>query len=205
MRPFDILPRKSTFLRVCPCPVCISRGLLRIVHGNVYTDYRQMLLYMTPSSFKSHIEYGRRVSYSSLRLPIMIQHVLTLWAIAALSYTVTSALPSNSSQDQAEVSDILGPDATNCFPALGFKMPSSTPPDFALAQWWCNPNTEYAFVGFSYEVTACMCPLNSGQCLHLIQSTGQSPDQLKKEFKDIRNHFNSRYVRLYGACDRKGF
>ena len=35
--------------------------------------------------------------------------------------------------------------------------------------------------------------------------TGQSLQQLKKEFADMRNTFNSRYVRLYSACDRKGF
>ena len=34
---------------------------------------------------------------------------------------------------------------------------------------------------------------------------GQSLQQLKKEFGDIRNTFNSRYVRLYGVCDREGF
>lgn len=34
---------------------------------------------------------------------------------------------------------------------------------------------------------------------------GQSPQQLIEEFRDIRYHFNSRYVRLYGACDREGF
>ncbi|KAF5393502.1 hypothetical protein D9757_000698 [Collybiopsis confluens] len=80
--------------------------------------------------------------------------------------------------------------ARNCFPALGFRMPQHTPPDSSLedGSWWCDPSTEYAFVGFSYEVTAC-----------------QSLEQLKQEFHDIRYHFNSRYVRLYGACDRDGF
>lgn len=34
---------------------------------------------------------------------------------------------------------------------------------------------------------------------------GQSLDQLTREFQDIRQRFNSRYVRLYGACDREGF
>jgi hypothetical protein len=34
---------------------------------------------------------------------------------------------------------------------------------------------------------------------------GQTPSQLQQEFADIRNTFNSRYVRLYGACDREGF
>jgi hypothetical protein len=34
---------------------------------------------------------------------------------------------------------------------------------------------------------------------------GQSKSQLQKDFADIRNNFNSRYVRLYGACDKPGF
>lgn len=36
-------------------------------------------------------------------------------------------------------------------------------------------------------------------------SVGQGLPQLEKDFADIRNTFNSRYVRLYGACDREGF
>ncbi|KAF8161209.1 hypothetical protein B0H34DRAFT_796031 [Crassisporium funariophilum] len=72
-------------------------------------------------------------------------------------------------------------------PLVGFKTPSKTPHDSQLENWWCKPESEYAFLGFSYEVTAC-----------------QSRGQLHREFKDIRNHFNSRYVRLYGACDREG-
>ncbi|KAK7472756.1 hypothetical protein VKT23_000866 [Stygiomarasmius scandens] len=76
----------------------------------------------------------------------------------------------------------------DCFPALGFQPPPFTPPDSWLDHWWCDPNEEFAFVGFSYEVTAC-----------------QSQQQLIREFLDIRFHFNSRYVRLYGACDREGF
>lgn len=40
-----------------------------------------------------------------------------------------------------------------CFPALGFVMPPFLPLD--NTHWWCDPSTEYAFVGFSYEVTAC--------------------------------------------------
>ncbi|TFK44822.1 glycoside hydrolase superfamily [Crucibulum laeve] len=67
-------------------------------------------------------------------------------------------------------------------------MPHTIPADSHLKSWWCDPSTEYAFMGFSYEVTAC-----------------QSREQLKREFVDIRYHFNSRYVRLYGACDREGF
>ena len=43
-----------------------------------------------------------------------------------------------------------------CFPALGFTMPLDLPKD--NTDWWCDPATEYAFVGFSYEVTACEFP-----------------------------------------------
>ncbi|KAF8633436.1 hypothetical protein AX17_004606 [Amanita inopinata Kibby_2008] len=80
------------------------------------------------------------------------------------------------------------PESRPCFPALGFQMPPTAPPDYALKNWWCHPSDEYAFLGFSYEVTAC-----------------QSVGQLKSEFWDIRHNFRSRYVRLYGACDRDGF
>ncbi|KAF4598503.1 hypothetical protein EYR38_006907 [Pleurotus pulmonarius] len=92
--------------------------------------------------------------------------------------------PPKGASDKTELSAFV--DAPNCFPALGFKMPTSVPS--SLTNWWCNPAKEYAFLGFSYEVTAC-----------------QSPAQLKKEFLDIRNQFKGRYVRLYGFCDRKGF
>lgn len=41
----------------------------------------------------------------------------------------------------------------NCFPAIGFNMPKKTPT--SLTNWWCSHDTEYAFVGFSYEITDC--------------------------------------------------
>ena len=40
-----------------------------------------------------------------------------------------------------------------CYPSLGFVPPLTLPK--TNADWWCDPSTEYAFVGFSYEVTAC--------------------------------------------------
>ncbi|KAG1777729.1 glycoside hydrolase superfamily [Suillus placidus] len=76
--------------------------------------------------------------------------------------------------------------SSSCFPSAGFQMPSSVPS--STGGWWCSPNTEYAFLGFSYEVTAC-----------------QSASKLNSDFADIKNTFGSRYVRLYGACDRDGF
>ncbi len=42
----------------------------------------------------------------------------------------------------------------NCFPAIGFTMPDEVPS--SLSSWWCDYSIEYAFMGFSYEVTACM-------------------------------------------------
>lgn len=42
-----------------------------------------------------------------------------------------------------------------CFPALGFTTPPLIPLDLDLQDWWCDPATEYGFLGFSYEVTAC--------------------------------------------------
>jgi len=92
----------------------------------------------------------------------------------------------------------------HCFPALGFKKPSNVPS--SVEGWWCDPATEYAFVGFSYEVTACGCILFTKIVpRQLTRCAGQTPYQLQKEFADIRNRFHSRYVRLYGACDREGF
>jgi hypothetical protein len=50
----------------------------------------------------------------------------------------------------------VGGQPPNCFPAIGFKMPASVDDIMTdRANWWCDYNTEYAFLGFSYEVTAC--------------------------------------------------
>ncbi|KAI0745414.1 glycoside hydrolase superfamily [Earliella scabrosa] len=65
-------------------------------------------------------------------------------------------------------------------------MPGQVPED--ESGWWCDPASEYAFLGFSYEVTAC-----------------QGPKQLKTEFTNIRNKYKGRYIRLYGVCDKKGY
>ncbi|KAH8833944.1 glycoside hydrolase superfamily [Flagelloscypha sp. PMI_526] len=54
--------------------------------------------------------------------------------------------------------------------------------------WWCKADDEYAFLGFSYEVTSC-----------------QSKSKMTKEFKDIRERFKGRYIRMYGNCDKADF
>ena len=72
--------------------------------------------------------------------------------------SMMTRLVSTASISSVEISGVV-PKAplvpNNCFPALGFKMPRLTPHDSELKDWWCDPPTEYAFVGFSYEVTAC--------------------------------------------------
>ncbi|KAF8274498.1 hypothetical protein EI94DRAFT_688992 [Lactarius quietus] len=101
------------------------------------------------------------------------------------------------------------PRSTNisaCFPALGFTTPSSVPA--TTDDWWCDPVNEYAFLGFSYEVTACELPCGlflSSFGSFLVLYLGQSLSQLQTDFANIRNTFNGRYVRLYGACDNEGF
>lgn len=118
---------------------------------------------------------------------------LILTLLSAGTALVLSA-PVNTTQDNV----------ITCFPALNFDMPTTLPKD--NTEWWCNPSTEFAFLGFSYEVTACMS-LTTPRLISVtdICSPGQSPSQLNKEFSDIRNHFRGRYVRLYGFCDNEGF
>jgi hypothetical protein len=60
------------------------------------------------------------------------------------SYSTTSAAPTSTS---------VSPSPSNCFPALDFETPSTLPD--STEGWWCDPTIEYAFVGFSYEVTPC--------------------------------------------------
>jgi hypothetical protein len=53
----------------------------------------------------------------------------------------------------ASPSTSISHSSSNCFPAIGFETPSNIPS--SLEGWWCDPSTEYAFVGFSYEITDC--------------------------------------------------
>jgi hypothetical protein len=89
------------------------------------------------------------------------------------------------------------------FPDLGFKMPATVPS--SLDGWWANQSTEYAFMGFSYEITACESHSRYSNDHYSIGSAGQSPAELKKDFGNIRTKYKGRYIRLYGACDKKGY
>ncbi|KDQ20406.1 glycoside hydrolase family 17 protein [Botryobasidium botryosum FD-172 SS1] len=76
---------------------------------------------------------------------------------------------------------------SGCFPALGFTAPSGKP-STKLSDWWCKEDDEHGFLGFSYAVNAC-----------------PSQAQMKSDFTRMRKDFNARYVRIYSACDTKGF
>jgi hypothetical protein len=84
-------------------------------------------------------------------------------------------------------------------------MPSTVPT--TLDNWWCDYSSEYAFVGFSYEITRCTTSLTSSTPLWLIPTNrpGQSVAELQNDFINIRNAFNGRYVRIYGFCDQIGY
>jgi exo-beta-1,3-glucanase (GH17 family) len=108
--------------------------------------------------------------------------MLTLATSLALLICGAAALPSAS----PAIITTNTERASSCYPALDFQAPSTLPKD--TSSWWCDDSTEYAFMGFSYEVSDC-----------------QSVSTMKSDFYKARHTFNSRYIRLYGVCDRKNF
>lgn len=137
--------------------------------------------------------------------PLLLLHFLPVVSVLATSFQpVSHGIVGSSPLAPQAVNESASVPYPNCFPALGFEKPSNVPS--SVEGWWCDPATEYAFVGFSYEVTECEFVLfDKIVPRQLTRCAGQTPDQLQKEFADIRNRFHSRYVRLYGACDREGF
>ena len=77
-------------------------------------------------------------------------------AISSRSSSPTLAAPLKPSFATPNVSKSEGRRTSNCFPALSFKMPKEYLPKLS-DDWWCDEESEYAFMGFSYEVTACEC------------------------------------------------
>lgn len=54
--------------------------------------------------------------------------------------------------------------------------------------WWCSPKDEYAWLGFSYDVSDC-----------------PSREEMTSTFGWMRRTKRARYVRLYGGCDAEDF
>ena len=77
-------------------------------------------------------------------------------AISSRSSSPALAAPFKPSFATPNVSKSEGRRTSNCFPALSFKMPKEYLPKLS-DDWWCDEESEYAFMGFSYEVTACEC------------------------------------------------
>ncbi|KAH6909233.1 hypothetical protein BKA70DRAFT_1222110 [Coprinopsis sp. MPI-PUGE-AT-0042] len=50
----------------------------------------------------------------------------------------------------------------SCFPSLDFQMPEGAPSSSSIDSWWCDPNTEYGFLGISYSVSSCLVDATSG-------------------------------------------
>jgi len=73
-------------------------------------------------------------------------------------YTITLDTENNIGEsiiatDSDQALSLLREQGSSCFPAIGFKMPREPPS--SLNGWWCDTSNEYAFVGFSYEVSEC--------------------------------------------------
>jgi hypothetical protein len=72
--------------------------------------------------------------------------------------------------------------STSCFPsALAPPSSDHLPP---LDHWWCPQEKEYAFLGFTYDISHC-----------------PTSEQLVDDFSRMRRDYDSRYVRVVGACN----
>jgi len=78
------------------------------------------------------------------------------------------------------------PSKGKCFPSANFDVPDS-PNGISTDDWWCDSDSEYAFMGFSWAINGC-----------------PSKSDIASNFKQMKQ-FGARYVRLYGACDRGSF
>ncbi|KAM0746989.1 hypothetical protein T439DRAFT_293419 [Meredithblackwellia eburnea MCA 4105] len=104
-------------------------------------------------------------------------------------YYLTASSSSSTAAASASATNPSSLAAQGCFPGNGLAVPTNSPASAAvLKQWWCSQDTEYGFMGFSYDQTPC-----------------QSLSTLTADFKRMKSQFNARYVRLYGACDSAGY
>jgi hypothetical protein len=82
---------------------------------------------------------------------------LSLFVFLSLLLAVARSIPVSDRSITANIAAVNSASSVSqqasCFPSIGFRMPSTVPNN--LNNWWCDPATEYAFVGFSYEITAC--------------------------------------------------
>jgi hypothetical protein len=74
---------------------------------------------------------------------------------------------------------------SSCFPSSASSTPASLEGQLpSLQNWWCPQQEEYAFLGFTYDISAC-----------------PTQEQLVDDFSRMRRDYDARYVRVVGACD----
>lgn len=84
-----------------------------------------------------------------------------------------------------------GPDNTLCYPSTTESFDLTNTVSLSaqpLNNWWCSQRDEYAWLGFSYDVSDC-----------------PSRDEMIYTFKWMRASKKARYVRLYSGCDADMF
>jgi hypothetical protein len=106
-----------------------------------------------------------------MKTSVVAQALLAISALAGANPTLATRIARNVAQEQglarrdeqgdnsstasvnASNNGFPGGHGSHCYPGLGFTAPLQLPK--SNKDWWCPFESEYAFVGFSYEVTAC--------------------------------------------------
>ncbi|KIM30062.1 glycoside hydrolase family 17 protein [Serendipita vermifera MAFF 305830] len=109
-------------------------------------------------------------------------HLLLTTVFTLLQLTVS--LPLVSTSDNG-----IEARATKKFPDIGYQPPAlkNGKPSVSLSNWWSPLNDERGFLGFTYYTEWC-----------------QDYNTLESEFRQMRNNYNARYVRMYSWCDDDG-
>jgi len=85
------------------------------------------------------------------------------------------------SSPNANTSDTSAPKIFNtCYPNAQAVIPTAVATPDSLKAWWCDPSTEYAFLGFSYSLENC-----------------PSASTMATDFLRMRTDYQARYVRIY--------
>ncbi|MBW0523056.1 hypothetical protein O181_062771 [Austropuccinia psidii MF-1] len=119
------------------------------------------------------------------------RNVLQLWLGLTLFQNKNSAFYINNNL-KAEAHQTLRHRNQMCYPSPtgSMNLPQDTP--FELNQtktsWWCDQRDEYAWLGFSYDVSEC-----------------PTRPEMIDSFKWMRNNKKARYIRIYSACDADSF
>lgn len=142
---------------VTVCERCRGRDSNQIHLYNVHYESACGVLLLTPLSSPLLVHRSCRQLLPLLVAFKMLLSVLLLVLLHVGAHLIAAAptrrrhtCPTKASSPVTDAH----PPQTGCFPALGFQMPEN-PPSGDIDTWWCDPKTEYAFLGFSYEISAC--------------------------------------------------